>query len=250
MRSHVGTKLRAVEAEQAVGIFGEVALGVEAASAPSAVANSPFEQGRRQRRRGAPDCDCLPRRPRSRHRPAGHSPPPGRCARQRRRRHGGRRVSRHSGRRDHQRARRQAARRRRRAQRLAAGDRSDRLVELGGVASHDGDVVAVAADEDMRRAGAAAGVRSGRSGCRSGPERVDEDRLQARLLGGERARFRQDRGRRSCRRRRWRRARPARAATEACRRPRALRRRAAPAGRRSQPVWLRGRSGCRCARRA
>ena len=68
----------------------------------------------------------------------------------------------------------------RRAQRLAAGERQMSRSSCAGVAADDGDVVAVAADEDMRGAGLAQPPDQADLVVELRPERVDEDRLQRR----------------------------------------------------------------------
>ena len=93
-----------------------------------------------------------------------------------------------------------AARRRRRAQRLAAGD-GQVVAELGRVAADDGDVVAVAADEDMRRAGLAQPPDKADLVVELRPERDRRRPASGRPSRLRSAASRRARGRRSCRRR-------------------------------------------------
>ena len=76
--------------------------------------------------------------------------------------------------------------------------------EARGIPAHDGDVVAVAADEDMRRARLAQPSDQADLVVHLRAERIDEDRLQRRLLCRCADQSRPDPGRRPCRRRRWR----------------------------------------------
>ena len=84
--------------------------------------------------------------------------------------------------RDHQRARREIDGSRGGAQGLAAC-KDEWYAEFCGIAGHDGDIVAIAASEDMRRAGLTEAAYKRDLIVELRPERVDEDGRQTLFLG-------------------------------------------------------------------